>query len=124
LRRIAWKSLARLHRTHAQTGKRDVGQEVDIGLPDDSVMALAQIIAAPGTSIVKKTMREEMYHRVQLALDHMKRQDREVLILRYLEELTVREIAESIGISEGAVKMRQARALQRLTHTLSDDSFN
>ena len=54
LRRIAWKSLARLHRTHAQTGKRDVGQEVDIGLPDDSVMALAQIIAAPEAVLPKK----------------------------------------------------------------------
>ncbi len=122
LRRIAWKSLARLHRTHAQTGKRDVGQEVDIGLPDDSVMELAQIIVAPGTNVVKKRVQEEMYTRVRIALDRMKRQDREVLILRYLEDMTVREIAESIGISEGAVKMRQARALQRLTRSLSDGS--
>jgi RNA polymerase sigma-70 factor (ECF subfamily) len=122
LRRIAWKSLARLHRTHAQTGKRNVGKEVDIGLPDDSVMALAKLVVAPVSKVDKKAVRQEMFTRVRIALDQMKQQDREVLIMRYLEELTLREIAESIGISEAAVKMRQARSLQRLNRILSDDS--
>lgn len=122
LRRIAWKSLARLHRTHAQTEKRDVGKEVEIGLPDDSVMALARIVTAPVSGVDKRTVQQEMFTRVRIALDQLKRHDREVLIMRYLEELTLHEIAESVGVSEAAVKMRQARALQKLNRILSDSS--
>jgi RNA polymerase sigma-70 factor (ECF subfamily) len=39
--------------------------------------------------------------------------DREVLILRYIETLTNPEIAEVLGITEGAVKVRHFRALGR-----------
>jgi len=47
--------------------------------------------------------------------------DREVLVLRYLEGLPVGEVAEVLGLGEGAVKMRQLRALERLRSVLGDE---
>jgi RNA polymerase sigma-70 factor (ECF subfamily) len=46
--------------------------------------------------------------------------DSEVLVLRYLEMLTNAEIAEVLGITEGAVKVRHYRALERFRGLLDD----
>jgi RNA polymerase sigma factor (sigma-70 family) len=48
--------------------------------------------------------------------------DRAVLVLRYLEDLGVDEVADRLGLSPGAVRNRSMRALQR-TRPLLDASF-
>jgi RNA polymerase sigma factor (sigma-70 family) len=47
--------------------------------------------------------------------------DRQVLVLRYLEQLSHREVAAILGITEGAVKIRQVRALERLRALLTPE---
>jgi len=58
---------------------------------------------------------------VRAALAQMGRGDREVLVLRYLEELSNADIAATLEITEGAVKMRHLRALERLHGLLADE---
>ena len=65
-------------------------------------------------------MREELRGRVRSALAELSERDREVLVLRHLEQLSTREIATIIGISEAAVKQRHVRALDRLQRLLRD----
>jgi len=48
--------------------------------------------------------------------------DRAVLVLRYLEDLSVDEVAARMGLSPGAVRNRSMRALERL-RGLVDDSL-
>ena len=47
--------------------------------------------------------------------------DREVLVLRYLEQLSPAEIGEILGMTKGAVSTRHTRALARLRELLDDE---
>jgi RNA polymerase sigma-70 factor (ECF subfamily) len=43
-------------------------------------------------------------------------------VLRYLEDLSTREVAAVLSVTEASVKMRQLRALRRLRDLLGDDA--
>ena len=62
--------------------------------------------------------REEQTHRLRRALDLLTADHREVLILRYYNELTVPEIAKALGCREGTIKSRLSRAHSRLEQAL------
>jgi RNA polymerase sigma-70 factor (ECF subfamily) len=89
-------------------------------LPEDSAMLLARRLAGDETSPSQGLVREEMRQRVRAALARLAAADREVLVLRYLEQLATAEIAAVLAIGEGAVKMRHRRALDRLSRLLAD----
>jgi RNA polymerase sigma-70 factor (ECF subfamily) len=59
--------------------------------------------------------------RVRAALARLGERDREVLVLRYLEQMSTAEIAAVLGTTAGAVKVRHLRALERLRGLLPDD---
>lgn len=122
LRRLAWERIVQLHRWHVRTGKRSViREEVDLPLPDESALQLADRLAARGSNPSARLRHDEMRDRVQTALARLSERDREVLVLRYLEHLSTREIAAVLGLAESGVKTRQLRALQRLRDLLGDD---
>jgi RNA polymerase sigma-70 factor (ECF subfamily) len=123
LRQLAWERLVKLHQRHIQARKRSTTREEhwDPALSDESVRSLASRLLAPGSSPSQHLLREELRRRVQEALAQLAERDREVLMLRYLEQLSTREMAAVLGITEGAVKVRHLRALERLRGLLGDD---
>src|SRR5262245_42001324 len=122
LRRLAADRLTKLYRRHFQAGARSVRREDPgvLALPEESALELAGRLADGGTSPSHHLAREELQAGVRAALDRLEERDREVLVLRYLEQLSVKEIAATLGLSEGAVKMRHLRALGRLRGLLAD----
>jgi RNA polymerase sigma-70 factor (ECF subfamily) len=121
LRQIAWKRLIDAHRRHVRAGKRSVRREEPPPLPDESALELAGRLFARGSSPSARLGRKEAGERLRAALTLLDERDREVLVLRYLEDLSQGEIAAVLGVTEGAVKMRQLRALERLRSLLDDD---
>jgi RNA polymerase sigma-70 factor (ECF subfamily) len=121
LRELALEQIVRLHRWHIGTGKRSVAREAGgLPLPDESAAQLAGRLAK-GSSPSARLMRAELRDRVRAALAQLNNNDREVLVLRYLEHLRTAEIAAVLGLAESGVKARQLRALRRLRDLLGDD---
>jgi RNA polymerase sigma-70 factor (ECF subfamily) len=120
LRQIAWQHLVQLRRHHLLAGKRSVLREErwDLALPDESVVELANRLVSSGTSPSQRMIRNELRGRVRAALEAMSPNDRQVLILRHLEQLSTAEAAQVIGITEAALMKRHLRAVQRIRHLL------
>jgi len=120
LRRLAWERIIQFHRRHLRAQKRAVTREerLDLPLPDESAMQLADRLVASGTTPSERLLRDEQGRRLREVLERLSPNDREVLVLCYLEELTFGEIAAALGISENAAKVRHFRALERVRKLL------
>lgn len=115
LRQIAVERLIDTHRRHVLSQRRSITRESrDLGLPDDSALALSRRLVADDTSPSNHLMRQERHARLMAALADLSPRDREVLVMRHLEQLGTAEIADALAISEGAVESRLLRALIRL----------
>jgi RNA polymerase sigma-70 factor (ECF subfamily) len=116
LRQLAWERLIELHRRHLQAQRRSVKREEPLAphLSDQSALQLADRVLARQSSPSDRAVRSELRLRVRAALDRLGERDREVLVLRHLEQLSTKEAAAVLGISEGGVKIRHLRALERL----------
>ena len=89
---------------------------------DESIVALAQSLVTHSQNPRQQAIAAEAESRMLCALGRLKPQDREILVLRYMEQLDVDEIANVLGISRTAVTSRHLRALQRLRLLLGDES--
>jgi RNA polymerase sigma-70 factor (ECF subfamily) len=122
LRELALERLIDLQRRHTAQ-KRNVCREVPAAasLPGESLHQLADRLVSRGSSPSQGAQREELRRHLRLALDRLADRDREVLVLRHLEQLSVREIAAVLQLTEGAVKVRHLRALQRVRELLGEE---
>jgi RNA polymerase sigma-70 factor (ECF subfamily) len=120
LRRLAWDRIVKLYHQHVTAQRRSVTRELNLSLmvSDDSVCELARHVVQRQASPSGQMVHAELRDRVRTALQEIPESDRELLVMKYLEELTLREIASIAGISIPAVKARHLRALKRLCERL------
>lgn len=119
LRALAEERLADAFRHHG-AAKRAAGREQPGGLSDRSALELAGRLACPGASPSEVFAREERRERAVAALAALDPDDREVLVLCFLEELSVGEAAAVLGLTEEAARSRRRRALVKLGMLLED----
>jgi len=120
LRTLAWDHLAQAYRRHLRARGRSVLREEPgvLDLPDESAAELAARLVTSATSPSQQAIRREVRERVRRALAAMAERDREVLVLRHLEQLSVADTAAILDIKPGAVKVRHLRALERIRKLL------
>ena len=79
----------------------------------------AAAVPAPIRQALSQAIANEQLARVEDALESMSPAEREIIVLRKLEELTFAEIGRRLGKSEDACRMAFARAMAALTLRLS-----
>jgi RNA polymerase sigma-70 factor (ECF subfamily) len=123
LRRIAWERLVKLHRLHIAADRRTVCRENRdvLPLPDESAAQLVERFAAPTSEPPDRAIRAELRQRVRAAMDQLSESDRDLLAMRYLEQLAIKEIAEFLRLPPATVRMRHLRALNKLEGLLDHD---
>jgi RNA polymerase sigma-70 factor (ECF subfamily) len=91
LRQFAWERLVKLHRHHVRAQKRSILREEawSMPLPDDSVVRLARRLLASGTSPSQALIQDELRQRLRAALNQLAPHDREILVMRNLEQLPI-----------------------------------
>jgi RNA polymerase sigma-70 factor, ECF subfamily len=122
LHRLAAERLAAVHRQHRREA-RDVGREEagTFAWPDSSSRLLVDRLVTSDPTPGHALVREERRQQLHAALERLSSPDREILVLRYLEDLTFPEIAAILEIGESAAKMRHLRALQRISALIECD---
>lgn len=70
----------------------------------------------------REVLASESRDRVLDALAGLPTRQREVLVLRYYLDLSEREIAKALGISQGAVKSHASRGAASLRQTLAEET--
>jgi RNA polymerase sigma-70 factor, ECF subfamily len=104
-RNLALKELSRAYHRHVELGM--ALHEAPSGEPDPE----------------EAVERWEQRHDLQRALVCLSFEHREVLSLRFSQELSVKEVALLLGIPAGTVKSRTFQALHRLRQYLETASF-
>jgi RNA polymerase sigma-70 factor (ECF subfamily) len=111
-----------MYRRHVVAGRRSVLREQEAWsvLNDESENELAGSLVASNLNPSRGLLLHEVLARVRHALQRLSTNDREILVMRHLEQMNVVEIADVLGITKTAVTTRHLRAIQRLRELLGD----
>ena len=101
--RIAHNQLANALRSRSRTRARSLDDLPEIGGPEDPARTVDQV---------------EEARRLRAAVARLPADRRQVVILRFVDGLSAREIGHVLGRSEGAVRVLQHRALRDLAADL------
>jgi RNA polymerase sigma-70 factor (ECF subfamily) len=125
LRQIARDRMIDAHRRHRGAERRSIDREQAPPSPsmyaDRSAFDLAaQLRDGREITPAAAALQHELEARFRAALEQVDPMDREILELRHIEQLSNRDTATALGLSEPAAGMRYLRALRRLRALLDE----
>ena len=117
-------SSALVNRCNTLLQKLVHGKPTRVEFPDPSDGSPVSRLPAEVDGAITAVVRKEAQGAVHEAIERITEPDREIVYLRAIEQVPVREVAALVGLSETAVKKRYARALKQLTHDLPRSVFS
>ena len=105
------------------TDKRDVYKEIPFKIEGRSTMGGSVGAAGPMRTTTPSIIasRKEALDKLEQALDMLKPEYKQVIVLKKIEGLSHAEIAERLGKNSGAVRMLLARAMAALSIAYGED---
>jgi RNA polymerase sigma-70 factor (ECF subfamily) len=116
-RKQAYERLLNLRRDHVYRRRRSVQREVP--RVDRSALLLARPLLSPEKAPHDALEAKERAEKVRDALTQLSREDREILLLRHVDDLPFDEAACLLGITAAAARKRFGRALIRMRELLA-----
>lgn len=123
IRMMVGQTLIDVHRRHLAAQQRDAGREISIDrnpFPQSTSVCIADFLSAHITTPSMIVGRKEQQVKLHEAVESMDEIDREVLALRHFEELSNKEVAEVLAITQKTASIRYVRAIARLKTVLAD----
>ena len=120
LRQVTLDRLKKVHRFHLQTQRRTVQRELANDLRDQSGEKLVEFFASQSGTPSQAAQLAEQRRLLESAVEKLPAADRELLVMRYLEDMPSDEAAAALGISLNAYAQRHVRAVQRLRKLMVD----
>jgi RNA polymerase sigma-70 factor (ECF subfamily) len=117
IRKTVYQRLLNMQRDHRRLAKRSVDRE--IVLPPTSASLLARPLLSREPSPSSRLKAHEEAERISQAIAQLNEVDREILLMRHVENLPYDEIACLLDIEAPAARQRYGRALIRLQRVLS-----
>jgi RNA polymerase sigma-70 factor (ECF subfamily) len=117
LRQITCQVLINTHRRYLGAKMRDASLEVTLYRAESAGTSSAFLVAQLADSLTAPSqvvLRAERVDELRRALGCLEPIDREVLVLRHLEELSNDEVAQILDLDKYAASKRYLRALKRL----------
>jgi len=105
-----------LHRQHLESQKRDANRDVAIAseMANASSVALEGVLMGQLTSPSQAAVREELRNAIREGLATLSETDREILLLRHFEQLSLEECAQTLQMSKSGANKRHMNALRAL----------
>src|SRR5437763_5686845 len=122
LRHIAKDHIIDAHRHERLAQRRSVDREQSMNAvrPGDSSLEWAAQFLDREVTPASAAVRQEMERKVQAAIGQLAEDDREIILMRYVEQLPNQDVAAALGLTEAAASMRCLRAVRRLQALLLD----
>lgn len=120
LRHLARDRVIEMHRQHRGAQRRSVEREVDAGpvSPDASAVDFVARLVDRELTPAAENMRRELHRTFLDALEKLDEDDRDIILMRHVEQLGNGEVATALGLSPAAAGMRYLRALRKLRASL------
>jgi RNA polymerase sigma factor (sigma-70 family) len=108
--------------------KRHLRRKETAGTPDSKAPSSEpspfEQVSADVTGAITAAMKREQHHAVAAAIEELDPKDREIVMLRGIEQRSNSTVAELLGITADAAAMRYHRALARLRARLPGSVFD
>ena len=105
--------LLRIVANEARNRRRSAGRRASLALRAATSEPSGDAVPSPEASLLTGEQRSALLS----AVDGLPEDQRTVVSLRYFLGLSEHEVAETLGVPQGTVKSRTARALERLRET-------
>ncbi len=119
LRGLAWEQFCQLRQACGQDSGRPGAPGQVKFLSEPAAERLSRELMSADPDTIGRLLKKELRRRLAAVLARLGRLDRELLILRHLEGLSMAECAVVLGISEEDVKARYVEVLGRLKTLLN-----
>lgn len=116
LQKTAHERLIKVREHHREAARRSVDREVP--LPDQTSLELFRRLCGNPSKAERLPEHRELVRTVRQVLADLSDEDREILLMRYLEKLSNQEIGQVLDLESGTVSKRHGRALLRLQKLL------
>lgn len=125
LRQIAKDRMIDAFRRHRGSAKRSVDREQSLTAPhgsEQSSILLSQQLQDHELTPAAAATQKELAKKVEEAIGKLGPQDYEIIVMRHYEQLSNREVAEVLELTEPAASMRYLRAIKRLRLVMTPET--